>query len=358
MTEDQSIIPHLISLNKNSDWELESDEVVDFFTYHPQGMTKVDETLFLSSVEIITPTERFDEPINGLDRTPGEGEGHLFKLDTEGNLIDSITLSDNDIYHPGGIDYDGEYIWIPVAEYRPNSESIIYRVDPETMESTEVFRFPDHIGGVFRNPDTNTLHGVSWGSRRLYTWNLDENLNVIDANLDPESLLELNSSHYIDYQDAQYVGDNLGLFAGLNKYADPDAEEPQELGGLELVDLTTNTPVFQVPVTWWTENDPELVMTHNPFYIETTDTGLKGYFLPEDDTSRLYVYNVDTETIEPNLVFLQGSNVTIDEQNTELVNRFADLTKGSEWELKSDEVVDFFTYHPQGMTKVDETLFL
>jgi hypothetical protein len=26
---------------------------------------------------------------------------------------------------------------VPVAEYRPNSASLVYRVDPETMEATE-----------------------------------------------------------------------------------------------------------------------------------------------------------------------------------------------------------------------------
>lgn len=295
----EPLVDHLTALDKNSKWELKSDEVVDFFTYHPQGMTKIDdETLFLSSVEIITSTEKFDQPRNGLDRTPGEGEGHLFKLDTEGNLIDSITLSDGDIYHPGGIDYDGQYIWVPVAEYRPNSESIIYRVDPETMEATEVIRFPDHIGGVMRNSDTNTLHGVSWGSRRFYTWHLDENLDVIDAEQDPEALLTPNPSHYIDYQDGEYVGDNLGLFSGLQTYQDAESEEPLELGGLELVDLTDNQPVFQVPVSLWTEADAdenELVMTRNPVYVEPTEAGLKAYFMPEDDTSRLYIYEVDVE---------------------------------------------------------------
>ncbi|WP_052055363.1 DUF6454 family protein [Myxosarcina sp. GI1] len=297
---EDKFVDNLTSLNKNSEWELQSDEEVDFFTYHPQGMTKTDEeTLFLSSVEIITPTERFDEPRNGLDRTAGEGEGHLFKLDTEGNLIDSITLGEGDIYHPGGIDYDGENVWVPVAEYRPDSESTIYRVDPETMEATEVFTFPDHIGGIFRNPDTNTLHGVSWGSRRLYTWHLDDDLNVIDADAEPETLRSDNSSYYIDYQDAQYVGDNLGLFSGIQTYQDSETEEPLELGGLELVDLTSNKPVFQLPITLWTENAEgyELAMTHNPFYVETTETGLKAYFLPEDDTSRLFVYEVDSEDL-------------------------------------------------------------
>jgi len=25
------------------------------------------------------------------------------------------------VYHPGGIDFDGVNIWVPVAEYRPDS---------------------------------------------------------------------------------------------------------------------------------------------------------------------------------------------------------------------------------------------
>jgi hypothetical protein len=52
-----------------------------------------------------------------------------------------------------------------VAEYRPNSQSIIYRVDPETMKAEEMFRFKDHIGGLVRDTEDNSLHGVSWGSR-------------------------------------------------------------------------------------------------------------------------------------------------------------------------------------------------
>ena len=40
-----------------------------------------------------------------------------------------------------------------MAEYRPNSRAIIYRVDPATMKATEVFRFADHIGGIVHNTD-------------------------------------------------------------------------------------------------------------------------------------------------------------------------------------------------------------
>ena len=33
-------------------------------------------------------------------------------------------------------------------------------------------------------------------------------------------------------------------------------------------------------------------MTHNPVWLEATPTGVRGYFMPEDDTSTIYVYEV------------------------------------------------------------------
>ncbi len=281
------------SLTKNSEWQPVSDTLVDFTTHHTQGMTKVGDTLFVSSVEIVEPTERYDEPRDGYDRSAGRGVGHLFKFDLEGNLLDAITLGEGDMYHPGGIDYDGRYIWVPVAEYRPDSASVIYRVDPQTMEATEVFRFPDHIGGVVHNPDSRTLHGVSWGSRRLYTWTLDDGLTVTDAERDPETLYTPNKSFYIDYQDCQYVGGSQMLCSGLSNYQISEDAPSFPLGGIDLVDLSTSTPVYQLPVTLWTEGENPRVMTQNPFYVETTQAGLRVYFMPEDDSSRLFIYDLD-----------------------------------------------------------------
>jgi hypothetical protein len=61
-------------------------------------------------------------------------------------------------------------VWVPVAEYRPGSRSIVYRLDPKSLQVTEAFRVDDHVGGVVRDPRTNRVHGVSWGSRTEYTW--------------------------------------------------------------------------------------------------------------------------------------------------------------------------------------------
>jgi hypothetical protein len=36
-------------------------------------------------------------------------------------------------------------------------------------------------------------------------------------------------------------------------------------------------------------------MTYNPVWIETTPAGLRGYFMPEDEKSTVYVYEVDVK---------------------------------------------------------------
>ena len=87
----------------------------------------------MSTVEIIEPPVRYPEPVDGYDRTPGRGGGHVLVLDRQGNLLKDVTLGEGTIYHPGGIDFDGESVWVPVAEYRPNSEAIVYRIDPRHL---------------------------------------------------------------------------------------------------------------------------------------------------------------------------------------------------------------------------------
>jgi hypothetical protein len=261
---------------------------INFKTHHPQGMVKIGDTFFVSSVEITVPTKRFPEPKDGYDRDTGQGTGHLFKIDAKGNLLGSVKLGEGAMYHPGGIDYDGRHIWVPVAEYRPNSRAIIYRVDPQAMTATEVFRFGDHIGGIVHNTDDKTLHGVSWGSRRFYKWTLGGDGKVTNADTPPETLRVPNRAHYIDYQDCHYLGGRRMLCSGLNNYRLVADGPVFPLGGLEIVDLRTDQAVYQVPVELWSPSGKP--MTQNPFWVEATESGLRAYFMPDDDNSTLFVY--------------------------------------------------------------------
>lgn len=278
-------------LSRSTQWKPVEAVPINFLTHHPQGMVKIGDTLFVSSVEIQQPTKRFPQPVDGYDRDTGAGLGHLFKIDMKGNLIADITLGEGAIYHPGGIDYDGKYIWVPVAEYRPNSRSIVYRVDPETMKAEEMFRFADHVGGVVHNTDDKTLHGVSWGSRRFYRWSLDDSGKPTNASESPEKLRTLNTSHYLDYQDCKYAGKSRMLCSGVTEMRITPEAMPFRLGGLDLVSLTDGRPVFQTPVLLWTASGMD--MTHNPVWMEASDAGIRGYFMPEDDKSTLYIYETE-----------------------------------------------------------------
>ena len=278
-------------LTRGTQWQRVAAIPVNFNTFHPQGMVKIGDTLFVSSVDIQTPTTRYPQLQDGYDRDTGSGVGHLFKLDMKGNLIADLKLGEATVYHPGGIDFDGKSIWVPVAEYRPNSKAIVYRVDPVAMKASEVFRYGDHVGGIVHNIDAKSLHGVSWGSRRFYRWTLDGEGKVTNAATKPEALRVSNPAGYIDYQDCKYLGRNEMLCSGLNNYRiKPDAPR-FALGGFEIVDLASNRAIFQMPIELWTESG--LPMTQNPFWVEPTATGLRAYFMPEDEKSTLYVYEAE-----------------------------------------------------------------
>jgi hypothetical protein len=167
---DDAVVEQLAKVTRATTWEPADTIDLQFDAEHPQGMVKLGDRFFISSVEIIEPTTPCPQGCDGYDRTPGQGVGHLFVVDAAGALVADVELGEGHMYHPGGIDYDGRWLWVPVAEYRPNSNSIIYKVDPETLAVEEVFRFDDHIGGVVRDRVTGRLHGVSWGSRTRYEW--------------------------------------------------------------------------------------------------------------------------------------------------------------------------------------------
>lgn len=267
-------------LTRRSKWELKSAKVVSFNAHHPQGMVRVGNLFFVSSVEVTRRPQMYAEARNGMDREPGAGVGHLFKFDGEGRLIGDLRLGEGTIYHPGGIDYDGANIWVPVAEYRPDSFSIVYRVDPATMTATEAFRFPDHLGTVIHERESGHLHAASWGSRRLYRWASDP-----QGRFTQPPRRRDNSSFYIDYQDCHFVGSGQAICGGLSEFGKISR---LNLGGLELISLANDRPIHQIPLELWTESGQP--MTRNPFWVESAGLSLRFWFMPADGRSTLYCY--------------------------------------------------------------------
>jgi hypothetical protein len=282
-----SLAERVTALTRDTRWALVDRVPVSFKTFHPQGMVKIGDNFFVSSVEVRVAPKRFASPADGYDRDPGEGVGHLFKFDRTGRLITDLELGEGTIYHPGGIDYDGTHIWVPVAEYRPNGRAILYRVTPDAMVATRVAAIDDHIGALVHDLATKTLHGYSWGSRRLYRWTLDDKGGVTG-----EATRRLNPSHYVDYQDCKSAGAGRMLCTGVAEIRSTPDAAPFRLGGIELIDVNDGRPIHQVPVLLWTPGGR--VMTQNPAWFEPTATGMRGYFMPEDDSSTIYIYDAST----------------------------------------------------------------
>lgn len=274
-----SLADRLIQIDRSTAWTQTASIPVAFATFHPQGMVKIGSEFFVSSVEIKQyPARRAGAPGG---RSPGAGVGHLFRMSADGALLGDLVLGEGDAYHPGGIDFDGQNIWVSVAEYRPDSATIVYRVDPGALKATEVLRVADHIGAVAYDPKTRTLHGVSWGGRRFYAWKLKPGGRASAPKV------VRNPSIYIDYQGCRYLGDRRMLCAGLADYRSPKGGS-LSLGGLEILDLRDYRPVWQAPVALWSPSGR--AMTQNPVFVETVATGVRAWFMPDDDRSTLFAY--------------------------------------------------------------------
>ena len=281
---DPRVAQRVTTLTRATKWVKVASIPMRFRTFHPQGMVRIGPNFYVSSVEVRTEPKKLPTPRDGHSYDTGVGVGHLFKIGPDGALLADLVLGEGAIYHPGGIDFDGVSIWVPVAEYRPDSRAIVYRVDPATMKATEAFRVADHIGGVVHDVDGHRIVGLGWGSRRMYAWPI-----AADGRIGGTAARIANPESYIDYQDCHYLGARRMLCAGLAQYRiHPDAPA-FPLGGLDLVDLSTGRPEWQTPVPLWAPSGR--AMTQNPFWIEATATGLRAWFMPDDDASTLYAYD-------------------------------------------------------------------
>jgi Family of unknown function (DUF6454) len=285
-------------LNRLSTWQLVSSVPMQGWqTFHTEGLVKIGDLFYVSAVEVTMDRQRFGTTDAltdfSTDRTPGAGRGWLFKFDGAGNLLGKVEMTEGIVYHPGGIDHDGRWIWVPVSEYRPNSFTNFYRVDPVSMQAEIAFTAKDHIGGIVHDKRTGNFHGVSWGSRRLYTWQVGKRGDKIEVRR--ESWVP-NPEHYIDYQDCHLAGSSFMLCGGLTGFSTPLGS--LDIGGLELVDLRTNQPVHQIPVTTYLDEgkgpNPGLAATHNAFWAEPLPTGsMRFYFMTEtDNQADLVTYDV------------------------------------------------------------------
>jgi len=166
--------------------ELIQQVPLKFSTYHVQGLDITEQFYFVTSVD------------RGQDRA------WLFKIDRQNaRLISKKELTDGVLIHPGGLQYDGRILWVPNAEYKRQSRTMIYGLDPDTLDIRTSFGVDDHIGAV-ASDGKNLLYGVNWDALQFYTWDIDG-----------DQLKKIDSPTSMAYQDIKYFSGKL-LCSGHN----------------------------------------------------------------------------------------------------------------------------------------------
>jgi len=198
----------LDALLYSSDVTLIHQVPLQFATYHVQGLELTEKFYFVTSVD------------------KEQKSGWLFKIDRQNANLDSkIELTDRTLIHPGGLQFDGRYLWIPNAEYESQSRTMIYGVDPDNLEICTSFPVDDHIGAIASNRK-NLLYGVNWDALHFYTWDFDgHQLNKVDS---PTSMA---------YQDIKYFAGTLLCSGHKDDDSVIDIIDPENWTLLKRIDL-------------------------------------------------------------------------------------------------------------------------
>lgn len=266
----------LMATSDSSEWELVGRLVLDFAADHPQGLIRVGDRWFLSTV-------RIPEGEPGKPDLTVAGDGYLIEVGRSGDVgveRGRLRLSEGMVYHPGGIAEDGSYLYVPVSEYRPDSSCHIYKVDLQTFQPIgDPVAFPDHIGALSLDPERRRFYGMSWASRRIYVWDYDWNL--IYANKNP--------IENVAYQDIDFMGGSTLACGGVMTF-DLNGMEVN-VGGIDLIDTNTWLPFHRIMVS--TKTHTGRLLTYNAFSHRLDYPDLHLLFVPDDDEgSQVEIYKV------------------------------------------------------------------
>ncbi|KIW96395.1 uncharacterized protein Z519_03464 [Cladophialophora bantiana CBS 173.52] len=290
----EAIIEQFTTLGRTTVWRSVKNITFQGDTGEPEGMVVINEERFITARgDWTVPTTSYNGTIiNGTDRTPGAGYGHIEIYDGQGKRVVDATLTPpGDIeYHIGGLDYDGQYIWATLAQYRPNTTATIIAVNPLTLEYQSLIHYADHLGGIVHDTKRQRLNTLNWGSRNASIWNLNATSNKPYPTFSQPSSVARNPSFYVDYQDCKFLGHSkqydyraVMICSGVATLAGNIT-----IGGLALVDFETMIPLYEVPLTMTSVRGTPL--TQNPFDVAYVNETLRFYFLPDQHNSTLYIY--------------------------------------------------------------------
>ena len=245
-----------LSLTRMSPWAaVEPPLPLAFDAGHPQGMVRIDDVWWISTVDI------------------RERRGWLLAVDaTSGTLLDRIPVGDDVRFHPGGMDFDGRWLWLASSEYKPDSSAVIERFEPggATRRPETVFPVDDHVGAIVRLGGDGDLVGWTWGSRRFLRWSAADGTEQHRSD---------NPSHFVDHQDGQWLGSDLVLCAGVGSLG---------LGGFAVLRGTDLAVLRTVPFFHRSPASGRSA-AQNPVFAEVVDEDVVVHLLP-DDGERAAIY--------------------------------------------------------------------
>ena len=166
----------------------------------------------------------------------------LLRTTAEGKGWDSWDITPSDVPgargkldHPGGMQSDGQRLWIPVAESIPHGQSVIrvYSLDrlvPGQAPASEFdLHVPDHVGAVAVSSTQHLVFGASWDTEKVYVWDLagrpQRTLSGVDLKArNLGSIAGADGRAGVAVQDWKIIGDRLyasGLFRDPAAAVDP-----------------------------------------------------------------------------------------------------------------------------------------
>lgn len=134
--------------------------------------------------------------VTSIDRKNRKAFLHLFDR-ASGTFLRRIELTDGARYHPGGISISGRSLWVPVAEMRPRSTSVLLEIDTESLQVLRRIEVNDHLGCVAVTG--GTLVAGNWDSCQFH---------IIDL-ADPSRLRTVTNPSRTAFQDIKFVGNQL-----------------------------------------------------------------------------------------------------------------------------------------------------
>jgi hypothetical protein len=206
----------------------------------------------------------FDERhawVTSVDKAGRKGYLQEFALDT-GEGLRTVEVTRGVRYHPGGLSVAGESLWMPVAEYRRESSSVIQKRSLRTLELESEFDVADHIGCVAVG--AGVLVGANWDGRDFYIWNEAGQLQRKVPN--PTS----NA-----YQDIKFEGGRLVAAGHLS----------DQTGAVDWLEYPSLRLLRRVPLGKTSRGVP---YTNEGMAIH----GVRLFLLPEDAPSRLFEFRL------------------------------------------------------------------